>query len=370
MKKLFVLTILVAALQAQSQLIVNIPLPPDGILQKSQLWNMSVTNTGTATVSLHIELTFSDVANSMQLMSAATQVISIPRGTTHLSNVLLQPIQYNVMNPGYAIDVSPNGLLPVGSFEVCYSFMAHSVEDMEKIAEDCRQLIIEPLSPPLLVYPFDQDTIETKNPALSWLPPMPVHLFTNLRYDLDLVEVYPSQSPSDAVQQNLPVFRQQGIPENTIRYPVSAQLLKINKQYAWRITATSNHLPVAQSEAWVFLINESEKVEHNKNPDLPFAKLKKNETGYAIYINEIRFDYLNENADSTWNLKMYDLTTPEKKEISLLMDSIPLKPGQNMVKYDVSDNRNFVHKHLYLLEIINSRNESWSLKFEYRNTEE
>ncbi|MGZ8525390.1 MAG: hypothetical protein ACXWV1_13240, partial [Chitinophagaceae bacterium] len=322
-------------------------------------------------VSIHMEIMFTDVVNSMQVMSAATQVITVAPGAVQLNNSLLQPIQYNVLSPAYTVDPSPNGLLPIGDFEVCYSFLSHSIDDVEKIAEECQELIIEPLSPPQLVYPYDQSIIETKNPQLGWLPPMPVSLFTNLKYDLDLVEVFPNQSPSDAMQQNLPLFHQQSVAATTLLYPFNAPPLELNKQYAWRVIAKSNEMQVGQSETWVFSTNDFARVDNILSFDLPFAKLKKDDGGgYAIFVNELRFDYLNDNADTTWNLTVYDLSATEKKQVELVMDSIKLKSGQNLVRYDLSNNNDFINKHIYLLEVNNSRKETWRLRFEYRKQDE
>ena len=371
MKKIFVLGMIMSALQSNPQLLVNLQLPPNGIIQKSQLWNMTLTNAGTTTLSIHIEILFTDVVNSLQVMSAATQVITIAPGAMHLNNSLLQPIQYNVLSTAYTVDPSPNGLLPVGDFELCYSFMSHSIDGVEKSAEECQELIIEPLSPPQLVYPYDQAIIETKNPQLTWLPPMPVSLFTNLKYDLDLVEVFPNQSPADAIQQNLPLFHQQSVAATTLLYPVNAPPLELNKQYAWRIIAKSSEMQVGQSETWVFSVNEFAQVDNILSFDLPFAKLKKDDGGgYAIFVNELRFDYLNDIADTSWNLAVYDLSSTEKKQVNLVMDSIAIKPGQNLVRYDITNITDLINKHIYLLEVINSRNEAWRLRFEYRKSEE
>ncbi len=371
MKKIFVLALMLAGLQVNSQLLVNLQLPPNGVMHKSQLWNMTITNTGATTISIHIELMFTDAINSMQVMSAATLAITAAPGVTQLNNSLLQPIQYNVLSPAYTVDASPNGLLPVGDFEVCYSFLSHYIDGVEKIAEACQELIIEPLSPPQLVYPYDQAVIETKNPQLTWLPPMPVSLFTNLKYDLDLVEIFPNQSPADAMQQNLPLFHQQGVAATTLLYPVNAPSLELNKPYGWRIIAKSSEMQVGQSETWIFSINEFIKADNILSFDLPFAKLKKDDGGgYAIFLNELRFDYLNDNADTTWNLIVYDVSVTEKKQVALTMDSIKLNPGQNLVRYDLNNITGFIHKHIYLLEVINSRKETWRLKFEYRKQDE
>lgn len=371
MKKLFIGLIISAALQAKSQLLVNLQLPPNGVMQKSQLWNMTVTNTGTMPLSVHIEIMFTDLQNSMQVMSGATQVITIAPGTMQLNNSLLQPIQYNILSLAYNVDASPNGLLPVGDFEVCYSFMSHRLDGVEKIAEECDELIIEPLSPPQLVYPYDQSIIETKNPQFSWLPPMAISLFTNLDYDLDLVELYPNQSADDAIQQNIAILHQLGIASTSFQYNAGFPSLQLDKQYAWRIIAKSNGVSVGQSETWTFSIKEFNRVDTLEESELPFAKLQKDGgVGYAIFTNELKFDYLNENADSTWDLSIVDLSKAEKKQVTLSMDTISLRAGQNLIKYDVSHHPDFMDKHLYLMEIINSRNESWKLRFEIRKPEE
>src|SRR5512141_1482282 len=107
MKKLFTWLIISVALQANSQLLVNLQLPPNGVMQKSQLWNMTVTNTGARPLSVHIEIMFTDLQNSMQVISGATQVITLPPGTMQLNNSLLQPIQYNILSLVYNVDASP-----------------------------------------------------------------------------------------------------------------------------------------------------------------------------------------------------------------------------------------------------------------------
>lgn len=371
MKKILFLAMMMAALQTKAQLLVNLQLPPNGVAQKSQLWNVTVTNTGTSVVSLHIELMLSDARSSMQVLSAATQVIAVAPGSMQLNNSVLQPIQYNVLSPAYVMDASPNGMLPVGDFEICYSFISHSLHNEEKIAEECRELIIEPLSPPQLVYPYDQSAIETRNPQFSWLPPMPFSLFTNLKYDLDLVELFPNQSPADAVQQNAAIFHQSGIPAANLLYPSAAPALDLNKLYAWRVIAKSNEAAIGQSETWVFSVKEFNRIDNPLLTEMSFAKLEReNAGGYAIFTNELKFDYLNENADSVWNISVYDLSVTDKKRVELDMDSIALRPGQNLVTCKVNGNSDFIDKHLYLLEIINSRKESWRLRFEYRKPQD
>ena len=359
------------SIQSRGQLLVNLNLPPQGVVEKSQLWPITLINTGNSPITLHIDLMISGAISGLPVLSASTRSFTINPGTTQINNAFLQPIQYNVLGVGYNIDASPNGLLPYGDFEACYSFMLNQGDGVVKLADECTELVIEPLGPPQLTMPFDQSVIETKNPQLSWLPPVPANLFSNLKYDLELVEVLPSQSQEDAIQQNIPLFQQISIAGTMIQYPLSAPALQLNKQYAWRVIAKTNETYIAKSETWVFSIKEFQNADSLIKNDVPYGELKReDQPGYAIFSDELKFDYLNEYEDSTWNLAVYDLTTADRKLIKLNMDSIPLKPGQNLVNYDVHALTEFMDRHLYLLEVINSRKESWRLRFEYRKPQE
>ena len=57
------------------------------------------------------------------------------------------------------MDPSPTGLLPVGSFNACYFFMQGSSSD-EKAMSECQDVVVSPLGPPQLVYPYDEASAE------------------------------------------------------------------------------------------------------------------------------------------------------------------------------------------------------------------
>src|SRR5205823_11230375 len=93
--------------------------------------------------------------------------------------------------------------------------------------------------------------------------------------------------------------------------------------------------------------------------------LKKDPDGsYALFSGDIKFDYLNETTDSVWTINVYDVSENNRKVLP--MDSIPLKPGENLVKYPAEKAMKlFSDKHFYQLEVSNSRGELWRLRFEF-----
>lgn len=372
MKKILFSVLLLSVQTLSAQLIVNLQLPAGGMMQKAQLWNFTVTNTTTSPRYVHIEMILMDAATSVQIMSATTQVFTLPGGASQITNATFQPIQYNILSSNYNIDVSPNGLLPVGSFEVCYSFMQHTSDYVEKIAEVCNDIIVEPLSPPQLVQPADEAALEITNmPLFTWLPPMPATLFRNLLYDWQLVEILPGQTPADAVQQNIPHAQQFNISATTLLYPAGAAPLDKHKKYAWRVIAKTNSAPIAQSESWMFLFKPDTASIKTAAVIRPFARFTKdNATGYVPFMDILKLDYYNETADSVWHITVTDLTDRNQPAFVLQPDTVKLKYGQNLLTLDVRNNSLFKHTHLYQLQIHNSRNEKWVLRLEYRRSEE
>ena len=365
MRKYFLILLLIPGIWAQAQLIVNPQLPPSGVIQKDQLWNLLVTNTNQNNINVSITMMITDNQTGEQLLGASSAPIVIPPGSRMLNATVLMPIQYNVLSSIYNIDPGQNGFLPAGNFLVCYSFYSDSLSDA-LIAQECNTINIEPLSPPQLIFPEDQTAIDSTGlPQFTWLPPAPLNLFTNLQYDLYLVEINPGQVAADAIQSNIAILYQHDISGTSLMYPSSAPALQPGIQYAWKVVAKNNETPVSASEAWIFTM-KGFAIDSIGVRDLPFARLKKNdESGYSICAGKLKFAYINETADTAWNVMLYDISSAKILPLVFGLDSVKLVKGLNLVQTDLTNNSSFIDKHIYLLEVHNSRNETWRMKFEY-----
>lgn len=349
----------------QAQLIVTPQLPPSGAIQKNQLWNMLVTNTNQDNISASITMSMTNSQTGEQVLGASTIAVIFPPGTTMLNTNRLTPIEYNAVSGNYNIDPGQNGFLPAGSFIVCYTFTSDSASKLP-LAQECNVVTIEPLTPPQLIMPEDHTTIDTTIlPQFAWLPPAPLNLFTNLQYDLYLVPMDTGQTAADAIQSNIPILSQQDIAGTSLMYPSSAPVLQRGVLYAWQVIAKNNEIPVSPSEVWVFSLKGSITGSVDKSV-LPFSRLEKNdESGYSICVGKLKFAYINETADTSWNITMFDISSSVKKAIPFTLDSVRIRNGLNLVQFDLSENRSFIDKHIYLLELRNLRNEIWRMKFEY-----
>lgn len=366
MKKYLLIITLISGFVSQGQLIVNPQMPPNGIVQKNQLWNMMVTNTYQSNISASITMTMTNYKTGEQILGASTAPIIFTPGTTMLNSSQLMPIHYNFQLGGTNnADMDQNGFLPLGNFLICYTFNGDSITKIA-LPHECIVADIEPLSPPQLIVPEDEAAIDsTAFPQFSWIPPAPLNIFNDLKYDLNIVQVNAGQTATDAIQLNIPLLFQQDLSATSMVYPMYAPALQTGVQYAWQVKAKNNGTPVSSSETWVFTLGGLSPGSISPG-ELPFTRLMKNgESGYSICWGKLKFAYINETADTSWSITMYDISSPVKKELPFSLDSVFLHKGLNLVQYDLADNPSFIDMHIYLLELRNSRNEVWRMKFEY-----
>lgn len=239
-------------IQGESQLSVSLQQPPSGIVQKNQLWNMALINTGNNTLTVTIGLSLVDMSDNQTVFTAFTRPVVTSKGVKQLKATDVGPVQYNYTTTAFSRQNET--FLPVGNYRACYTVYTDSKSAEGVLTEDCMNIDVEPLSPPQLVTPADSDKVQTPYPQFGWLAPAPVTLFNDLNYDLLLVEVREGQTAEKAIQENIPVMNMRRLASTILGYPSSAKSLDTGKIYAWKIIANNNESPVSQSEIWTFKI--------------------------------------------------------------------------------------------------------------------
>ena len=369
MKKMTILVVLLLGLlSAGGQVLLNLQLPPSGIYLKSQLWNFSVINTSGQPISIKIEMTFTDAANAQRIMTASSGIVTLTQQVTQLQSANLVPIVYSIINNTYNIDTNPNGFLPVGRFDVCFAVMQVNLDVTDKLAEECETIEVEPASPPILVEPADGDQSDVTRPFFTWVPPAPLASFSNLRYDWILVEVQGNQTPADAIQQNLPVYAQQDLAVSSLLYPASLPELGTNKTYAWQVAAKSSNNAIAKTDIWTFTVKQyTPDTVQNRDSKGYYVPLKReNDAAYTTSTGLVRYEYLNEINDTAARISICEITGTARTPVNLNTNQVKLRYGYNYLLTNLMSNSDMKDKHIYLLELINSKQERWYLKFEYR----
>ncbi|KAA2243192.1 hypothetical protein F0L74_11800 [Chitinophaga agrisoli] len=350
--------VMLTALQMHGQVSMTVQIPPVGIMQKSQLWNIVLTSASANPVSVKMVLRLSDAETNQPLLTGVSRTIVLNKGGRRLQATDIEPIQYEYLSA--AVDRNTNGLLTTGNYQACYSVVSTS-HTGGLIAEDCIPFTVEPVSPPLLNTPANESMLESRLPQFTWLPPAPLNIFNDLNYELKLVEVRPGQSAPEAIQQNIPVFRAPHNKNLFINYPASAMTLDTAKLYAWTIIANNGPRFAAQTEVWTFRIAGKQV---NNRADLSgFVQLKKELTSAVINCSgPLQVSYSNLANDKK---VQYEIIALQDNNEVVQTGSLSLQAGENLLELALKRSARLEKGKSYQFRLVNSRQERWSMKFIY-----
>jgi hypothetical protein len=359
-RMLFCLMLLGVTYTSHAQISMTLQVPPAGVLVKNQLWNLVLVNAGNTTQLVRVNLVLLDVQTNQPVMNASSAPVSLNKGARQLQARDVSPIQYTYSIPAAKVDMDPNGMLPAGRYQACYTVVSANKGDLT-LVENCIQVNVDPLSPPLLNTPANEDKLITPYPQFTWLPPTPIGLFNDLGYAIVIVEVMPGQGTADAIQQNIPLNASVYTKDLFWNYPASTRSLDTGKVYAWRIVAMNSGKPVALSDIWTFRVTKT-KPAIDIEKETPFVEVKRAQDAViASAGNVLRITYDNAAADSTVK---YTITSIEEAGNPVVQEGeLVLQYGQNQLRVPLRNNRKIQSDKVYLLRFTSSRNETWTVKF-------
>ncbi|MEO8763047.1 MAG: hypothetical protein ABI416_02115 [Ginsengibacter sp.] len=362
MKKIsFILSILIISKSVtNAQVTIQPNVPTVGIIQKNQLWNLSVIN-GSATTfdGCQIHLILRDRQTGQEIFTATTPQFTVAPGAKQLNVNSLTPIQYNYLAGGSGN--SFQDLIQVGMYTACYSLSGFLGKETD-IAEECIQFDAEPLSPPMLITPSDSSELETSPSQFSWTSPTPSAMFDRLNYDVLITEIQDGQKPGEAIENNIPFYSQGNLLNTLLNYPGSVTEFAKDKWFAWQVVARDNREYAGKSEVWVFKITSPGIKSLVENA--PFIKMKKDRPEKGIAPNGIlKLSYINETTDNLAEVSIVDLSNQSKPASHF---TAALKPGENLIEYNLNPKFHPQEGKVYQAQIINSRKEKWVTQFEIR----
>lgn len=342
---------------ATAQVSLTLQVPPAGTLVKNQLWNMLLVNSSQVSLTLRVNLVLVDERDNQVALTATSAPITLSKGARQLQAKDLGPIQYAYGNSAYRIDGSPNGLLPAGSYQACYTIV--NAFKGATLAENCLQLNVDPLSPPLLNTPSDEGKIYSFYPQFTWLPPTPPALFNDLSYALVLVKILPGQAKGDAIQDNVPVYAGTFLKNLYLNYPSSYPALDTGVTYAWRIVALNAGNPEAMSDIWTFRV-VGPVLPKPAHQDDSYVSLQLGQnSAIASSAEVLKLSYDNRAADTAARFTITSLQEPGNPLIQ--QGLVPLRYGQNLLQLPLQGG--YGADKVYLFQLLNGRGETWTLKF-------
>jgi hypothetical protein len=351
MRFVYAFGFILLSLLAKGQVTISVHLPQAGLVQKNQLWNLMLFNSGSSTVQISLGLTLRDVRTGQSIVSGTSSIFSLPKGVKQVSPADLGVIQYTSLQGN-----APN-YLPLGNYIACYTVTRFNNDQTDPIAEECLNVAITPLSPPLLITPSDKAVLRTNVPQFSWVPPTPTTMFSDLRYELSICEVNDRQSPAEALMYNTPVYSRFGTQVSFENYSKAYHTLMPGKTYAWQVVARDGVSFAAPTEIWTFSI-ASDTLKASLDSET-FIVLQDSDRGYGITsVSGDRLNFKLYNTDS--HLTTQAIITTSKGRI---IDKVKVNLVYGNNYFSLKKSQRFDPNETYTIKIMDKPNHSYQASF-------
>lgn len=353
MKKIFVWLTVLAPLFTDGQVTVSAQLPPAGMIQKDQLWNLVLVNNSSQMPEITLSLDLQDAVTGQTVLSGGSRSFVFGKGVKMVSLRDLQPIQYNYM----AAELTAS-YIPLGSYTACYRIIRNGSKGPEPLADECVRLNINPLSPPQLNTPADKSVEQTVYPQFSWLPPTPTEMFNNLNYDITVAEVLQGQTPAEAMLNNTPVYMNGNIRNPFQNYPSAYSSLQAGKQYAWQVTARNGLNYSVQTEVWSFVVKPADSIKNQPVSGGYLALQNKQDASGISYVNEgeLLIKYYSYDRE---HVTLVRLLSADGKLVHEVKQSVAY--GNNFLRFKLG--HEFKKGTVYMVELTDQQNNIYSTKF-------
>jgi hypothetical protein len=251
--------------------------------------------------------------------------------------------------------------LPSGVFKICVEVVSLNGNEPNEFCDEIQSDFNQYL---YLVYPSDKEVIATTIPVLSWSHSEPFTvLSTGEFFRMTVAEIKGTQSPEEAISINGPVMLKDYLNVHNLQYPYEAKPLEKGKRYAWQVAKLGNGTVLNKTEVWEFKIADSD-------PKLAasYTSLRKELDGgfYTVQNNKIFFKFEEEYNDGAVVCKIYN----DKREVIVAkatnQQDKKVQPNfkqHGLNEYEIDLDAYDVDKGFYTLEVKNSKNELFLLKF-------
>lgn len=332
-------------LSVKAQVTISVQLPPGGMVQKDQLWNLVIVNNSAYIPDAIITLDVQDAVTGQTVLSAAGRNFAMGKGVKVLNIRDVQPLQYNFL----ASELS-GSFIPLGTYIACYRLYINDAKGPQPLGDECVRMNIAPLSPPLLNTPANGAVLEQGYPQFTWLPPGPADMFSNLNYDLLVTEINTGQSPQEAILYNLPIYSGNNLRQAYQVYPASFSNLKEGKQYAWQVIARNGLNYSAQTEVWSFTIKpkDSVRTEIVSNSYIELKDSREVSGISAVKGDELLIKYYSYDGDYSSTIRLLSADGKLLKEVKQ-----KIVYGNNFFRIKLGND--FTQEKVYTIELIDQK---------------
>lgn len=370
-KHKLLLAILLFCLSAQLSLkaqvsIINISVQPFNIVPEALL-NVGIMN-GEAEQQVQLLTQVINSSGSI-ILTVKSQPFTLTKGLNPglSDNKKVATSDFSGTQQGNYIKSTHN--LPSGRYKICSTLLLANGAD--KLDDFCDELEAEFNQYLYLVNPIDGDTIETKNPILSWTHSEPFTILNQGEfYRMVVSEMKKDQSAEEAIIVNSPAMVKNYLKEHQLSYPYDARELKEGTKYSWQVQKMSDGVIINKTEAWIFNTRSIP-----IKTSLKYVSVKPQLDGsfYTAYNGEVFFKF-SEEYKTEGNLK-FTLTDSKSKPIAIEINADKEKAkngisepnttklkltGDNRYELDLDSKK--LNSGFYTLTVKNEKSESFYLK--------
>jgi hypothetical protein len=319
-----------------------------------QLWEVQLMAVKPVTGKLEIRLEQGN--GSTRLLTATSTEMTLKAGTNALSTAARASMGINYGTASAAMSLRQTGKLPFGQYTLCYTFRDAMGLNL---GVWCQEKTIRPLSPPELISPANQSSVETTQPLLMWRAPFPLQN-DGLEYSVRLTEVPAGMNPAEALRTRPPHLNLSHQRDPFLPYPLVAKPLENGKTYVWQVSAISGNFDLGVTDFWTFKAVPPVPAALKKTLQ-SYCWLKDYEDGtYCNPIDSLKFVYQNLTNDA--RLK-YSILDSKNEVVKLNLPVITLQPGINPVTIAFNPLGSIGYEQSYRLEVVNQEGQRFSLPF-------
>jgi hypothetical protein len=299
------------------------------------------------------------------LLTVKSQVFTLRKGLNPASdqNRNIQSAEFFASSQADYLRSTHN--LPSGRYKICTSIIPQSGSN--EIADFCDELEADFNQYLYLINPFNGDTVESKNPILSWTHSEPFSILSQGEfYRMIVSEVNKEQSGEEAIQINTPSMVKNYLKEHQLQYPFDAKELKEGGRYAWQVQKISDGIIVNKTEVWTFYTRAPEETRTQR-----YVAMKRELDGsYCTAYNGIVYFKFSEEYRTPGELK-YKLSNAKSQAVEVQIkkeegvsekESSPAIKSTGTNRFELNMNAKQLPSGFYTLEVRNEKNELFYLK--------
>ena len=320
------------------------------------LWKSTLINTSTSSINVYVQFQIRDNATS-DVLTLTTQVITLTAGANHLNSSEGISGKWVYGNSEASTILHSTGKLPYGHYT--YGILVYSAYTSKPLGSNNDEIDVQPMLPPELASPRNEDTISIKYPVLSWIPPRPI-IGLSIIYSLRLVALQANQSPSEGLLEDAPLLNLENLSSTYTTYPASAQELQAGTTYAWQVGASYEGYSLGVTDVWVFTPKPPEPPP--TDPMIYPVATKVSDAHFYVTHGIFRFAYKNMAGDKTLS---YTITRMDNRAKVKNLPVAQVQAGMNELNIDLKKNLDLVTGKYYILEIKDKKGHTYKLTFIY-----